>query len=793
MTYQCVSIKEHTDIKEDSRSPMRDNRITFLGPRGGDRSGIVSTEVRRLLVNCREEISRSLGPLVAKFFERLDDTLFKYSEKEASGTINSTYFNALRELRVHRGEIENGIRSRVLFAFDQTWRRGGDGPIPWQPAEELKLVSDDELEESIAVTAMVTRAEARHAERLDALCLGFSRLMNGVKCDRQSNPVGPASICTAFREAIRETETDLRLRIVVYKIFERTVIDKLDNLYSGLYDLLFDIAIAPELGKSEAARADTGSRRAPREQGGHSRSKADGAELSGRPRAAPGVDDLFARLRAIARERRRLAPDEKKASIDVPMSFGMQVELVDTRELLTALGELQRLQIGLSMHNGEAVAQAGRHLDKELTRMLRLEQLGRVKRRLDDDDVDVLNVVEDLFECILDDRRIPDAMRALFARLQIPVIKAALVDPSFFRDQEHPARNVLNKLAQLAITWTDDGDRSEESLYGRIEFFVSRILMELGDDPDLFREVDQELSLFLERETAGARATEERTRQVSRGREQLRVARRRVALEIESRCGGRRWLPEVAHTLCQEAWRDVLLLTYLRQGSDSAEWKKGLSTLDRVLWSVEPKRTSAEKERLLMLIPELLSEVREGLEGISYDANKLAKLLGDLQLRHIVCLRGEPAPSYDERGAAAKDPMSRDRDWETGLTLEEPPTSGSERSVSARGRLSDEDLDVAAVRALGIDEGTWVEVVDDLDVRTRAKLAWRSEEGDMFVFVNRKGVKVAELGARELGALLRTGRAEILAEAEVPVIERALAMMMKSLRDSEEFLELPAI
>ena len=102
---------------------MRDNRITFLGHRGGERSAIVSTEVRRLLVNCREEIGRSLNSLIAKFFERLDDALFKYSEKEASGTVNSTYFNALRELRVHRGGIENGIRSRVLFAFDQTWRR----------------------------------------------------------------------------------------------------------------------------------------------------------------------------------------------------------------------------------------------------------------------------------------------------------------------------------------------------------------------------------------------------------------------------------------------------------------------------------------------------------------------------------------------------------------------------------------------------------------------------------------------------------------------------------------------
>jgi hypothetical protein len=53
------------------------------------------------------------------------------------------------------------------------------------------------------------------------------------------------------------------------------------------------------------------------------------------------------------------------------------------------------------------------------------------------------------------------------------------------------------------------------------------------------------------------------------------------------------------------------------------------------------------------------------------------------------------------------------------------------------------------------------------------------------LFVNRKGMKVADVGLRELAGWLRNGKAEILDQTGVPLVDRALVSMMKALKSGE--------
>lgn len=115
------------------------------------------------------------------------------------------------------------------------------------------------------------------------------------------------------------------------------------------------------------------------------------------------------------------------------------------------------------------------------------------------------------------------------------MIKVAIVDKSFFGDAKHPARCLLNNMAKAALGWTDDGDRSEQGLYGRMERIVGRIVDEFTNDISLFLALDEELAEFLRRESRGAELAEERATQVSRGKEQLRIAKDRVQEEINRR------------------------------------------------------------------------------------------------------------------------------------------------------------------------------------------------------------------------------------------------------------------
>lgn len=79
---------------------------------------------------------------------------------------------------------------------------------------------------------------------------------------------------------------------------------------------------------------------------------------------------------------------------------------------------------------------------------------------LEEADEDVINLVAMLFEFMLDDSSVPDAFKALIARLQIPLLKVAVLDKSLLSCTQHPARRLLNDIASAVIGWSPPHDHS---------------------------------------------------------------------------------------------------------------------------------------------------------------------------------------------------------------------------------------------------------------------------------------------------------------------------------------------
>ena len=111
-------------------------------------------------------------------------------------------------------------------------------------------------------------------------------------------------------------------------------------------------------------------------------------------------------------------------------------------------------------------------------------------------DEDVINLVSMLFEFILDDRTLPDSLKALIARLQIPMLKVAVLDKTFFSRGSHPARRLLNEIASAALGWVDQDDAQRDTLYQRIDQVVQRLLNDFADDPAIFAELLAEFVAF---------------------------------------------------------------------------------------------------------------------------------------------------------------------------------------------------------------------------------------------------------------------------------------------------------
>ena len=89
----------------------------------------------------------------------------------------------------------------------------------------------------------------------------------------------------------------------------------------------------------------------------------------------------------------------------------------------------------------------------------------------------IIEVVSSLFDQILSDARVPPAMARQLARLQLPVLRAALSDGSFFSSRRHPVRRFINRVASLACAFesfeSDAASKNEPLLVSAIAFMVT--------------------------------------------------------------------------------------------------------------------------------------------------------------------------------------------------------------------------------------------------------------------------------------------------------------------------------
>ncbi|MCW8946452.1 MAG: DUF1631 domain-containing protein [Sedimenticola sp.] len=733
------------------------NIISFDGKRSGEQAVRLREGYQGTINACRQLLVKALPQRTDALFERLDDVLYALADKAETNQQQTTYFESMRSLRRDREQVESAFNKCVLGRFDRFWTHGpgsvpNDAPNATFSSDELGLVESDDLEEGLAISGMVSKGNNSYYRDLYALDQRFSYLLNGVRIEEDNNPLSPASLSAAFKQSVTALSVTLAVKLVIYKQFEKEVIGHLGQIYDQMNSTLAKAGIQPEIKPTMRRSAVQG-------QGASSYASGatDGGYYSDEAQSAIQAE-VFSTLQQLLMQHRPAGPAPSAS-----------VQYVDSMDLLSALSVLQHQQ-GVSAPADGHVLDAG----TVRTVLLRSPQIGQgsgSNKAIDRSDEDTIDVISMLFEFILDDPGLSDAMRALLARLQIPMLKVAILDKTFFSRKEHPARRLLNSMAQAAIGWTEQSGRSGDGLYAHIDAIVGRILTEFDDNLGLFEELNEQFAAFLEREQRGAHVAEERAAQVTQGKEALVEAKRHVAEEIGRCLSGYQSVPDVVQNLVRDGWNDVLLLIYLRKGQESDEWSEAVQLMDRLVWSVMPKPTQSERQELLRSIPELLKGLRTGLGEISYNQHKMTRAFKSLQARHLACLRGGRLVERVDADAPTGSPQHAENVMEE-IVLETP---------GAASQISEQEPDDFDRQAAELKVGTWLELTEEEGAVVRAKLSWRSTVSGSCLFVNRKGMKVADVTQQGLGVWLRSGKAVVLPEVDMPLMDRALTSMVSAL------------
>jgi hypothetical protein len=745
--------------------------------------------VNGAIVEVRATASRHLGELMQRLWAIVDDQLFNLSGQAGNPSLESDYFLAMRLIRRESNALRANYEAAVLRLYDEFWkprpkREGLRSGVPDADGSQLSLVAEEVLEEQLAVSVIIEKAKSLFQRELYTLDKRFAHLSGREQIEADDNPLGPSALCHAFAEALKPLPLHLAVKLLIYKLFEQVALRAFGSLYGELNAYLIRAGVLPQLSWSLKRNHMPGT--VPAAAPGALPTGSDPAMAwtgDGRDESQQAYIEIFESMQSLLdgwRSRMGFGPA-------APLNFAGPA--VATSEVLNVLGVLQNV----SMLDA---ALGPDNLKGYVRQQIRRLQPGESERPLARREEDIIDMVSLVFDFILEDVNLPDPVKTLIARLQIPVIKVAILERSFFGRKNHPARLLLNALAQAGIGLDmEDGGR-ENPVFKYIEAIVNRVQDEFGQDVNLFSELLDEFTAFVEKESQRTRIAEERTLQATHSKERVRLCKRKVAYEIAFRLQGKPVAAPVRSFLFN-TWKDVMVLAYLRRDRSPDDWGQSLAIMDRLIWTMSVPIEPAVRNELIQAVPPLLKAIKEGLEALSLDPQAVAETLGDLQACQSARLFAVDA-GWSWNGEANRTAAAEERQQ---VEIRDPELA--QAIVEIRGSLPDvENLsltdlagplsgtaddpgdpipDEVLSKAHALATGQWVEFIEN-GKRVRAKLSWKSQTTSTHVFVNRKGVKVMELSLAELAGRFAKGTARIVEGATVPLMDRALDALINTLK-----------
>ncbi|WP_331353222.1 DUF1631 domain-containing protein [Cellvibrio sp. UBA7671] len=588
----------------------------------------------------RDKARQQLQLFLRELFDKVDDAMFELADKANNNHDQNIFFDSMREVRIRRRAMETSFFRSIDISFAQlldpsAYRDEKPSGEKSVSLDDLSLVKNDELEEMVAVDGMVNKANEQFAEPIQHLTLRIDHLVP-TKVYQKNNPLGVDVICNAFTDATKALNVDVKAKLVLFKLFDNIVMTKLGKLFEVLNQTLIDANILPSLKQDVRVKKPSTSPTADHYGQGISAHYGLGVQKAGGETGGlvQSYDDQTNQV--LHQLRDLLGANRSAPRVQLPG------EEITTQDLIKILSLAQQQ----NTVNAPVTSGAPASLRNLLSDLLRNET--HTAAAINQVDDDVINLVSMMFEFILDDRNLAAPMKALIGRLQIPMVKVAIADKTFFSKGGHPARRLLNEMAMACLGWQESSEENQrkDSLFNKMEETVRSILTDFDTDMSIFERLLVDFRSFLDKEKRRAQILEQRTIDAEDGKAKSERARAQVDAELNRICAGKE-LPLAVTKLLREAWANVMFITSLKQGVESDEWRNCSATAQQLVWSVTAAMDKDNRQRLLKLVPELLQKLRTGLESISFSPFETTNLFKQLEGVHLARLRGEVKPSVE--------------------------------------------------------------------------------------------------------------------------------------------------
>lgn len=637
----------------------------------------------------------------------------------------------------------NNISSTFFINFNEQLKPNINNSDA-SPKKELSLVSYEEMEEMVAITTMHANALNDFGESISNLDTRIEYL--GIKNAPifDSKAISPKGLSEAYQKTLNQLNMGIEVNLVLFKLFDEEVIQKLENMYDSLNQIFIDADIMPEIiHTSHDFETPEGESSFSAETVDYYDAQ-ENAHTDFIPRSQSELNNMVSQF--------------TKGNISVPG---------DEQELPASFYKIPSVQNsdGKKYYQRKDVVRSLNCLQKKILQQGKstgLDTTEEIKRALMEDisgtdnsgiakEISVLDernidFVGMLFKTITGDNSISDVVTDLITMLHVPVIKVALNDEKLYQNQSHPTRKVLNLIPRAGKGVTN----TEDKLYDKIEHVVKDILAEHDVDVDSFyKAVDALHKIIHIEEKTSANNEKEEKRSIIKAH-----ARTVVVAELRKYSIGRH-IPKEVQPLILKHMSTLMLNRYIKHGNESELWTQSSMLCKLIFDMLQPIKHKFQLEQLNNQYIALIEVVNDELYQTQQD-----KMSIDIQLLLL------------------KNIFEKMIDENTHLLIDEKNITQVEIDYVAQKEMAEYDAQLARIRQeeesvidkvarlpTYVKPGTWFEIYngENNSVR-RLKMSVILIETGNIVFVDRKGIKGIEKDAGEFADELSNNKSRIIAD-----------------------------
>ncbi|MCU0928327.1 MAG: DUF1631 domain-containing protein [Burkholderiaceae bacterium] len=600
-----------------------------------------------------------------------------------------------------------------------TSQRGTAG-LQW---DALRLVDDDEVEAQVSADRLAQAV--RHAcewelRELDAYVGALLRLPSP---EPQRNPLRPELVGKAVMDAMPPVSERAEVRHAAAAEIGRSLVSAMPGVYAEIVGLLRDSGLQP-LGMAVRPGHTAGGARSTSGAGPNSHPSALDAATGAAPlRGAAGTTGQgVAGGRDTATSGRGGFASSGGGASPSPRG-GAPIGHVDA-QMMSLIRRLAQVSLPADTDLGAPPAsnwaRGGAPVAPNLIHAHRDEL-----RRASTGTLDhmVIDVVGSLFDQILSDPKVPPQMARQIARLQLPVLRVALGDSTFFSSRRHPVRRFVNRLASLAVAFDDLAEGAGQQFMRRVRDLVQQIVEGDFDQMAVYERQLAELEAFNAEQVQ--REVQEQAPDAVKlleDKEHGLLLHQRYMQRLQAELAPVA-MPEFLRTFVTQVWSQAIVHAVRRDGETGALAQRLRRSGRDLVMSLQPKGTPAERKAFLMALPPLMKDLNEALAMIGWPeqakkdffarlmplhaealkSGSISQLDYNLMAKRLDAILGAPLPGAADRPPPGALPVLDDVVAEQNFSAEEAQRIGlvAETAVDWNGQV---DIDLSAEPEVSADD-----------------------------------------------------------------------------------------